>query len=278
MTLRPIFAAAALLLLSVSPALAFDTPPPVDAPEITSFSSASGWYIRGDLGYNASVDFDKPTVRSFKPALNEYTRTTFDSARFDGDYSLNAGVGYQFNDWLRTDATIDYFKGTFNGKSVTATRCSGLQPSATKCGSSYEQSMASLGLLANGYVDLGTYMGLTPYVGAGVGATNVDYGPMRTSRYCVDGGSKCNKFADYKDARFEGAESWRFTYALMAGLSYDVATNMKLDVGYRYSDVQGGDMFDWRSADRSKGATGIKGEDNGFSRHEVRVGLRMTGW
>ena len=278
MTVRHILAAAALTLCTASSALAFDMPPPVDAPEITSFSSASGWYIRGDLGYNASVDFDKPTIRSFKPAANEYVKSTFDTARFDGDYSLAAGIGYQFNDWLRSDVTVDYFKGTFNGKSITGKPCSAIQPNATKCGSSYDQALASLGLLANGYVDLGTYWGLTPYLGAGAGVTNMDYGAMTASKYCVNGGAKCDKFTTYKDQGYGGIESWRFTYALMAGVSYDIASNMKLDFGYRFSQVDGGDMFNWSPNDQSKGANGVKGEDGGFARHEFRAGLRVTGW
>lgn len=277
MTVRPILAAAFLLGLA-TPALAFDLPPPVDAPEITTFGSASGWYIRGDLGYNASVDFDKPQIRSFSAPKNKYSTATFDSARFDSDYTLNAGIGYQFNDWLRSDLTIDYFKGTFDGKSVSGKPCSAIQPAATKCGSSYEQALASLGLLANGYVDLGTYWGLTPYLGAGAGVTNMDYGTMTASKHCINGGGKCDKFTDYKDKEYGGLESWRFTYALMAGVSYDIATNMKLDFGYRYSQVEGGDMFDWNSKEQMNGASGIKGKDNGFSRHEIRAGLRVTGW
>jgi opacity protein-like surface antigen len=278
MTARHILAAAALLLAFATPALAFDLPPPVDAPEITTFSTAGGWYIRGDLGYNASVDFNAPTIRSFKPAKNQYSTTTFDSERFDGDYSLNAGIGYQFNDWLRTDATVDYFKGTLNGKSVVGSPCSAIQPGNTKCGQSYEQRMASLGLLANGYVDLGTYWGLTPYLGAGAGVTNVDYNALTTSKYCVNGGGKCDKFTTYKDQGNGGLESWRFTYALMAGVSYDIAANMKLDLGYRFSQVDGGDMTNWSPTERSNGAKGTKAQDDGFSRHEFRAGLRVTGW
>jgi opacity protein-like surface antigen len=278
MTVRQVFAAAALTFGFATSALAFDTPPPVDAPEITTFSSASGWYIRGDLGYNASVDFDKPTIRSFKSATNTYTSTTFDSARFDSNYTLNAGAGYQFNDWLRSDLTLDYFKGTFDGKSMTNKPCSAIQPNKTKCGSSYEQALASLGLMANGYVDLGTYWGLTPYLGAGAGITNMDYGSMTASKYCVSGGGKCDKFTDYKNKNYGGEESWRFTYALMAGVSYDVATNLKLDLGYRFSQVEGGDMFKWSSQEVMNGARGVKGTDDGFSRHEFRAGLRLTGW
>jgi opacity protein-like surface antigen len=278
MTIRQVLATAALSLSFATSAFAFDTPPPVDAPEITTIDTAEGWYIRGDLGYNGSVDFEKPTIKTFKSSTDTYTSTKFDSARFDSDFTLNAGAGYQFNDWLRSDLTLDYFKGTFDGKSTTNKPCSAIQPNGTKCGSSYEQALASLGLLANAYADLGTYWGLTPYLGAGAGVTNMDYGSMTASKYCISGGGKCDKFTDYKDKSYNGLESWRFTYALMAGFSYDVATNLKLDFGYRYSKVAGGDMFDWSSNEKMNGARGVKGEDDGFSRHEFRAGLRLTGW
>jgi opacity protein-like surface antigen len=278
MTLRPLLAAVALAASFAMPALAFDLPPPVDAPEITTFTTASGWYIRGDLGYNAAFDVDKPSIRTFKSSRNEYSTTTFDSARISSDYSLNAGAGYQFNDWLRSDLTVDYFRGKFHGKSQTDTRCSGIQPGGTKCASSYEQSLASLGLMANGYVDLGTYWGVTPYLGAGAGLTNVDWGNLSASKYCVNGSGTCDKFAKYKNTTSEGLESWRFTYALMAGISYDISTNLKLDLGYRLSQVAGGDMVDWGAKDRKHGATGTQGEDNGFMRQEFRAGLRMTSW
>ena len=39
--------------------------------------------------------------------------------------------------------------------------------------------------MANGYVDLGTYVGLTPYVGAGLGYTYVDWGSLGDTVLCV---------------------------------------------------------------------------------------------
>ncbi|RVG01622.1 porin family protein, partial [Sinorhizobium meliloti] len=70
-------------------------------------------------------------------------------------------------------------------------------------------------------------------------------------------------------ASFGGRDSWRFTYALMAGVSYDVTDRLKFDAGYRYSQIADGDMF---------GSGGAKGHDDGLSRHEFRVGLRFALW
>ncbi len=62
------------------------------------------------------------------------------------------------------------------------------------------------------------------------------------------------------------------TYALMAGVAYEVAPNVKVDLGYRFSHIAGGDMF----GDSAASAT--TGRDGALSRHEIRVGLRITTW
>ena len=271
MILRSLFAAA-LVFGSVTSASAFDMPPPIDAPEYTgTIAGVGGWYIRGDLGYNASIKGDKPTQRAYDFDINApgYTSSEFDKARFDKDLTLNAGIGYQFNDFLRADFTVDYFKSTLNGKSDWA-NCTSVD--GTLC-SFRKEDMSAMGLLANGYVDLGTYWGLTPYAGAGAGVSYVKWGDVDQSVLCT----KCDE-VDYKMTTSSGSDSWRFTYALMAGVSYDIASNIKLDVGYRFSQVAGGDMFNFNAYESAFGATGAKAKENGFVRHEFRTGVRVVGW
>ena len=62
-----------------------------------------------------------------------------------------------------------------------------------------------------------------------------------------------------------GAENWRFAWALMAGTSYCLTNNLKLDVGYRYSRVNGGRMFELAPVAGSRGP----GFDDGFNVHEA---------
>ena len=64
----------------------------------------------------------------------------------------------------------------------------------------------------------------------------------------------------------------------MAGLSYDVSKNTKLDFGYKYRRISGGNMFAFDTATATAGATGVQGRDGGFSQHEVRFGLRYEIW
>ena len=68
----------------------------------------------------------------------------------------------------------------------------------------------------------------------------------------------------------DGAENWRFAWALMAGTSYCLTDKLKLDVGYRYSHINGGRMFELAPVAGSAGP----GFDDGFNVHEVRAGLR----
>jgi len=55
----------------------------------------------------------------------------------------------------------------------------------------------------------------------------------------------------------------------MAGASYCLTENLNLDVGYRYTHIEGGPMFGLAVV------TG-PGTDTGINAHEVRGGLRWT--
>jgi opacity protein-like surface antigen len=261
-----------VLALTATPAFAFDMPPPVEAPEYTgTISNADGWYIRGDLGYNASVDGGKPTYRTFDFATTDTTTNTFDKARFSNDFTLNAGGGYQFSDFLRSDLTLDYFKTNFKGRG----NWEACNPSGSVSCRYNEQNMTALSLMLNGYVDLGTYWGFTPYLGAGAGMSYVKWGDVRQYLRCAGG---CGNALEDEMLVHEGADSWRFTYGLMAGTSYDLTDSVKMDFGYRFSQIASGDMFQFNDYETAIGAFGAKGRDKGLTRHEFRTGLRLSMW
>lgn len=261
----------AVLALVATPALAFDLPPPVEAPEYTgSIANSDGWYIRGDLGYNAIVNGGDPTYRTLDFNTETTTTSVFDKGRFSKDFVLSAGGGYQFSDFLRTDLTLDYFRTGFNGEADWA-KCA--TPGNTSCRYK-DQEMSALGTLLNGYVDLGTYWGFTPYLGAGAGVSYVKWGDVKEYTRCS---RRCGTI-DEDLLAHEGADSWRFTYALMAGTSYDLTDRLKMDFGYRFSQISSGDMFQFNSYEQADGAFGAKAKDKGLSRHEFRTGLRLSTW
>lgn len=171
-------AVAAAISLSVSSgsADAADAPPPiVQAPPVPWVELGSDWYLRGDFSYRM---FDVSGAAGPEDAA-----------------ALGVGVGYNFSSWLRGDVTLDYQFGS---------RFSVLDNPIVA-----GQKLWSSALFANGYVDLGTWYGVTPYVGAGVGAAY-----------------------NYLD---EGR--WNFAWAAMLGAAYHLSTNLSVDFGYRYADL-----------------------------------------
>ena len=145
---------------------------------------------------------------------------------------------------IRADFTVDGFRSNFDGttSSCGALRLADPAFAGTGCRSEDESTAAALSFMVNGYVDLGTYVGFTPYVGGGLGYTYVDWGPLSDSVFCVRPvpvrRGHCSPTTEH-----DGDQSWRFTYASMAGLAYDVSTNLKVDLGYRYRRIEGGPMF-----------------------------------
>ncbi|MEK1949346.1 MAG: porin family protein, partial [Ensifer adhaerens] len=196
------------LLLS-GPAVAADETL-IDAPEITIAQEAtgsSGLYLRGDIGYAGWRDEGDPSYRTFDQGTG-YSNIPFDGARFDKPLSGTIGLGYQITDTFRADLTVDYFEGRFVGSSLTASPCVG-QGAGTSCAFAATADFSALGLMANAYVDFGTLAGFTPYLGAGIGATNLRWNTAFASESCVAGGGACAGAP--ATTSFDGRDSWRFT-------------------------------------------------------------------
>ncbi|MER8405220.1 porin family protein [Mesorhizobium sp. M1307] len=226
----------------VEPPVVEEAPPPIAYERPADFG---GWYIRGDIDYHWSK-FRGADYITYGPPPGT---GTFDSGKLKSAFSAGAGVGYQIDRHFRTDLTADWMsKSTFRGST------SGICLDGDPCTSVDTSSYTALLLLANAYVDIGTWHGITPYVGAGIGGAWVKWDTLHNSD---------------EDGEFfhHGGKGWRFAYAAMVGASYCLTDRVKLDVGYRYSHINGGKMFDFGS--------GVgPGYDNGINVHEVRGGLR----
>jgi len=237
----------------------------------------TGWYLRGDLGYSVRTRGAATNYTVFTagpPAA--YASNGFDTSLLDSKWSGSLGVGYNVTDYLRGDLTFEYTKGSFTGTTSSLLPCTGL--ATGQCASVDTQGFKQYGFMANAYVDLGTVSGITPYLGAGAGITRVTWGSLNSDQSCVSVvGNVCGVGAA-TDSTHPGQQSWRFTYAMMAGMSYDLSKDLKLDLGYKYSRIKGGAQFGYDAATAAAGATGIQSSDNGFSKHEVRVGLRYSLW
>jgi opacity protein-like surface antigen len=274
---------AAFALLPAAGAFAADYDPPIvidDAPEHVPVEIGTGWYLRGDISYifatRARSSF---TYRTFDATTGGYTNNIFDSGSLRSDVSLGVGFGYRFNEWMRADATVDWFRTRFNGASASAAPC--FDPVAfpayagTSCRSETSGRAKALSFMANAYVDLGTYVGFTPYVGAGAGVTYLQWEQFATNNFCV--GATCPGGL-VGTSQHQFVKDFAFTWAAMAGVSYDVNKNLKIDAGYRFRRISGGPMFGWDAASRAAGAGGTQGGQPGFSSHEFKLGLRYELW
>ncbi|RIK87381.1 MAG: porin family protein [Hyphomicrobiales bacterium] len=222
-----------------------------------------GWYIRGDVGYHKSkidgieyITYGAGLDCCGNPVPMPGTHE-FDYGKLKGSFSAGVGLGYQISSHFRADVTADYwFKSDFRGQ--TSGTCMGGLP----CVSEDTSRFSALLLLANAYAELGTYKRITPYIGAGIGGAHVKWGDLR------------NQIPPHGiDDRHRGAKGWRFAWALMAGASYCITSNWHADLGYRFSQISGGRMYDY--ADSSAGGPGSgPGFHGRINTHEVRAGLR----
>lgn len=244
---------AALVAFGALPAVGADLyePPVVEyEPPVVEYQDDAfgGWYIRGDVGYRHSVFRGADYIRYGAPGIPG----TFDFGKFKGSFSVGGGVGYKVTSHLRTDVTIDWMgKSKFRGQT---TGVCNLPVPGTPCSSVDRSSYSALLLLANAYVDLGTWHKITPYVGAGIGGAWVKWDTLHNRD-------------NNGDTFHRGGKGWRFAYALMAGASYCLTNNLEADLGYRFSHIQGGKMFHYAN-------NGGPGWDKGLYTHEVRGGLR----
>ncbi|UIJ70815.1 outer membrane protein [Aurantimonas sp. HBX-1] len=228
------FAAAADMLPPI-----YDAPLYENVPEVVPVEIGNGWYLRGDVSYDFDSDLDVGGDDSAELGL-------------DDGYGFGAGFGYRFTDFFRGDLTARYSKAD-------------LDFADTPFAAVLDGDASSWELMANAYVDLGTFVGFTPYVGGGVGAVRTEY-----DLNCSFGGFDCGTLFDASET--DGSD-WRFAYALMAGVAYNISDNLALDVGYRFLDVDGGEFYGL-SGDGIDYAL----EDDGYQRHTIQAGVRYSLW
>ncbi len=230
-TLRIALAMAGTALMPLASAMAADYDPPIyvdQAPEYQPVEVGSGWYLRGDVAYlpqrsYGDLDFSAPASASMR---NRYVFASL-------------GAGYHFTDYLRGDINIGLLPGNrFNADTGTGTRISAKNRGVTA--------------MVNGYVDLGTYVGITPYVGAGIGM-------FQSKRvYDISGDTSGSK------------TQVSLAYSLNAGVAYQLTKNVQFDLGYQYLSAPDAE---YASIDNSAYSV-RKGVDD----HQIKVGLRYDLW
>ncbi|MGJ0393235.1 MAG: outer membrane protein [Methylocystis sp.] len=266
-------------------------PPPIEEGPV---EWGSNWYLRGDVGWqNVEV-----------PAI-----TGNFANRFNWNDIVSGGIGggYQFNEWIRADITVDRSVFRRNGAvgtfwcpySATPLQDVNGDPLGiyadpnTTCSQFAKATLNSTRFMANAYIDLFHLYGFTPYIGGGVGLTYNQASSSLTYYRNTDGGIWAPDltvpagewprwvdgngvpvpvffpFAPTNWNTWSQRKSWQFAWNLMAGVSYDITENLKVDVGYRYLNAG-----KFTSLPAWPAGGGVTSKD--ITSHEVRVGFRVT--
>ncbi|MFD2249622.1 opacity protein-like surface antigen [Pseudochelatococcus lubricantis] len=186
-----------------------------DAPDLDSipfFSTPDhAAYFRIDTGFGALAAGDALTANGrFNPTLS-------------GPVIAGVGIGYKFGFLLRGDVTAEY-----------------RSRARVRTPDGIHAHLSGANVMANVYADIGTWYGVTPYIGAGAGI-----GWDRFSRH---------------DAFGSGGTRSGFVWALMGGFAVEVTPSVTIDVGYRYLDAG------------TRRAPGLALKESGS--HDLRIGLR----
>ncbi|MFC5385622.1 outer membrane protein [Aquamicrobium segne] len=235
-------ALAATSIAGAPAALAADYDPPVfieEAPEYVPVEIGSGWYLRGDVAYLPEKSYKHIDIDVAGFGFSRREKPSFASL----------GFGYHFNDNLRGDINLGWLPGS-KAEVWGGTDDSNL---------SARVKSSAWTAMVNGYVDLGTYVGITPYIGAGIGVMQSRNSGSAT--YTDDTGTLSASGKENK---------YNFAYSLNAGAAYQITDNLVLDLGYQYLSAPDAKYI-------SITDTGLalrKGVDS----HQVKVGLRYDLW
>lgn len=307
----------ATALLPMTPALAADYDPPIvydQADEYVPVEVGSGWYLRGDIGYVANKSY-KNRELAISGAFAQFAPFTptdlYAVSEKETPIFGSAGFGFHFNDYLRAELNLGMLpRDRFGASDMFAGGCAGTETSTTTfydgdgnpidppvvvSGPSSRDCFATMGAsntswtgTANGFIDLGTVAGITPYVGAGAGlvytrnqldataiceadeTTTADGVTSTTTTFLCDGQTD----ASDPDVEYVGAHytnrDYSFLYSLSAGLAYQMTKNTSLDLGYQYVSAPQMQYL-------KLGAAGPEVAE-GMDYHQVKLGLRYDLW
>jgi opacity protein-like surface antigen len=206
-------------------------PPPMSyaPPPIEDFG---GWYLRGDIG------FSNQSVSRLNNVLDAGNTSSDQRLGFNSAGIFGLGVGYQVNHWFRADLTGEY-RGNSNFNGVDLITFPGGFGADT-----YHATKSEWLVLANAYVDLGTWWCITPFVGAGVGTARVSIANFTDQGITNAGGGALPGLAIG-----DNVSKWNFAWALHAGLAYKVNPNFTVELAYRYLNMGDGLTGDLRTFD-----------------------------
>jgi opacity protein-like surface antigen len=238
------------------------------APQVISAAPepafSSGWYLRGDVGIGLMQkgSWAETTIDS-----GLYAPSGWDSRKLDNVAIFGVGAGYQINEYLRGDVTVQYrTRSKVSGvNSITDTWNTTTPQTPGGWKDRIDGKLDSFVVMANGYADLGRFSGFTPYVGAGIG---VAYN--RLSQIDDYGVGTGNAGAS---GSYGSSSNGSFAWALHGGFAYDLTQNLKMDLGYTYMNLGEARSGDLRCGVPCSGGS-LRIKD--ITSHDIHLGLRYV--
>lgn len=211
----------------------------------------SPWYLRADIGMT------NQQVKRLDNILYVGNDIEPVGMEFDAGMLFGLGIGVQHNNWLRFDLTGEFRSNAdFSGLDIV---------NGGSFNDEYTAKKREWLFLLNAYLDLGRWWYVTPFVGAGVGVSQITISNFTDicSSGCP-GGSVA--FADT-------ASKWNFAWALHAGLAFQASNNLTFELAYRYTNLGDGITGDIVTS------TGVNDFVNpmhfkDITSHDVKIGLR----
>jgi opacity protein-like surface antigen len=232
-------------------------PPPVYVQPPPAEPCCDSWYLRGFVGAgrNTTGSVDVTAVAD----------TSLVSSSIGDSYFVGAAVGYNWNSWLRFDLSGEYRAKT-QLTAMTRFQDAGGGPVALD---QYQGNLSSWVVLANAFVDLGTWNCWTPFVGAGIGgAYNMVSDFTDVTPDVSAFGATGSSFGLGK-----GTSSWSLAWALYAGVSYAVTKSFNIDLTYRYLNY--GTAKDSIVCDNPGGGC-VDLQYKNLHSNDIMLGLRWT--
>lgn len=220
-------------------------PPPMAPGNDQQMEFGNSWYLRGDIG----------AVLETNPKISNDLNLVSDSAR-RASYSADLGFGYKFSNWLRADIIAEQrstaSRSGIGGTAVCPTGVvlnpGGLTTSLvnSNCDIHGASKLSHWNLMANVYADLGTWGGLTPYVGAGLGLSHSVVSGNTWATVNGTGAAYNSTLIDpltlvttnyYNYSQAKSAAKSQLAWNVMAGFGYALNEHATIDLGYRYLNM-----------------------------------------
>lgn len=246
-------------------------PPPIEAPlRGAVVEETGGFYVRVDGGLaNNNASGLRSTFADGSTLVSQGAVVGSTGVAVGDSSILGLGFGYQFNNWFRADITGEYrnaanYYSYINAQWDGGPGCSVGNGLNAYCGDQYKGQIKTGLVLVNGYFDMGTWAGFTPYVGGGFGFAAYQTSGVTDTTQFPGGGNAWGNAPAYTGVNF--------AWALTTGVSYHITPNLLIDANYRYVNM--GSFQTGVIACNALASCHGETQHFNMASNDVRVGLR----